>query len=262
MNDTAAVKHGRLAGEVALVTGAASGIGLATARKIAEAGGKVAIGDIDMAAAEAAAAEILAQGGTAWPGRIDVSDEDSVRDFVAGMAGELGAPTVLVNNAGMRVNESSVLDCGPADWDRTFAVNVRGTFLVSRSVVPHMIEAGRGAIVNLGSAAGLVARRNVAAYAASKGAIIALTRSMAADFGAQGIRVNAVCPGSTVTPAFQRFIDNSPDPAAMLQSRLNNHLLGRLGQPEDTANAIVFLASRDAGWITGGIFPVDGGNTA
>lgn len=255
-------KQGRLDGEVVLVTGGGSGIGLAVARKVVEEGGKVAIADIDPAAAQAALETLPGGHQTAWAGQVDISDETSVRDFTADMVENFGRPTVLINNAGIRVDETSVLECSQAAWDRTFAVNARGTFLVSRSVLPHMIDAGGGAIVNVSSAAGLVARQNLAAYSATKGAIIALTRSMAADFGSYGIRVNVVCPGSTVTPAFERVIENAPDPEAMLQARKSRHLLGRLGQPEDVANAIVFLASKDADWITGGVFPVDGGNTA
>ncbi len=262
MTDTSDMPTGRFQGEIAVVTGGASGIGLATATLLSRQGAIVAIGDIDAAAAETAADSVRSQGGSAWGGGIDVSDEASVAEFVEQVVAQVGAPTILVNNAGLIVSAKSVLESSLEDWDKTFAVNVRGTFLVSRAVIPHMIDAGGGAVVNLGSAAALAARPNLSAYSASKGAVVAMTRAMAADFGDKGIRVNAVCPGPTMTVAFKRHIEGSADPAAMLKARESEQLLGTLGQPEDIANAIAFLASREAGWITGGIFPIDGGNTA
>ena len=170
---------------------------------------------------------------------------------------------ILVNNAGGMFSATNVLDCTESDWDRTFALNVKGVFLMSRAVLPLMVRNRNGSIINVSSAAALVGRKNMAAYSATKGAIIALTRAMAHDHGADGIRINCVCPGPTVTPAFLRTLAaTTSDPEAERRSREKDQPLGRLGEPVDIAESIVFLASNKASWITGIVLPIDGGNTA
>ena len=252
----------RLQGRIAIITGGAAGLGEATSRSLAAQGALVAIGDVDYEMAAATAASISASGGNAVSHLLDVRDSAAIAAFVARVKERYGRIDILINNAGGIVSSTSVVDCSEDDWDNTFARNVTSTFLMSKSVIPIMLELGSGAIVNLGSAAGLAARRSLAAYSASKGAIIALTRQMAADYGPRGIRVNCVCPGPTATVNFQRNIAKSTDPAELQRKRESEQFLKRLGQPADIANAIAFLVSDDAAWITGHAYPVDGGNTA
>ncbi len=252
----------RLQGKTAVVTGGGSGIGRACSMALAANGATVAIGDLLPRTGEETAAAIVAAGGKAWPGSLDVSNAASAGAFVQEVLSRFGQIDILINNAGLIVTETSVVDCSEENWDRTFAVNVRGTYLLSRAVLPGMIQRRKGTIINLGSSAGLAARKRMAAYSASKGAIIALTRAMAADHGLDGIRVNCICPGPTRTPAFRQYLEASADPEALRRRREAEQLLGRLGEPEDIAQAAVFLASDESSWISGAIMPVDGGNTA
>lgn len=252
----------RLNGRVAVVTGGGSGIGRATCMALAAEGATVAIGDVLPKTAAETTAAIVAAGGKSWSGELDVSNAASAAAFVQNVLAQFGRIDVLVNNAGLLVSATSVPDCSEEDWDRTFAINVRSVFLLSRAVLPDMIKRRKGAIVNIGSAAGLAARKRMAAYSASKGAIIALTRAMAADHGLDGIRVNCVCPGPVMTPAFKQWLDESENPQALRSKRESEQLLGCLGEPENIAQAVVFLASDDAAWITGVSMPVDGGSTA
>jgi meso-butanediol dehydrogenase / (S,S)-butanediol dehydrogenase / diacetyl reductase len=251
-----------LEGKVAIVTGGGSGIGQATSLLLGQHGAAVAIGDILPEAARATAAAIVQHGGRAMHAPLDVTDALSVDTFVRRVMEQYQKIDILVNNAGGIVSMTNVLNCSESDWDKTFALNPKGVFLMSRAVLPPMIEHRNGSIINLGSAAGLVGRKNQVSYSAAKGAIVALTRAMAHDHGSDGIRVNCVCPGPTLTPAFLKSLASSPDPEGRRKVREAEEPLGRLGQPLDIAQAIVFLASDRASWITGTIFPVDGGNTA
>lgn len=252
----------RLSGKVAVVTGGGAGIGEAASLAMAAEAATVAIGDIAPETAEETVSAISAAGGEGWSMRLDVRDGESVAAFVRDVLARFGRIDVLVNNVGGIVGAASVVDGSEKDWDATFTQNVKGTYLMSRAVIPGMVRQRSGSVVNLGSAAGLAARRNLSAYSAAKGAIIALTRAMAADFGLDGVRVNCICPGPTMTTAFRRTLAASPDPEGLVRRRESEQLLGRLGEPADIANAIVFLASDAAAWITGQVFPVDGGNTA
>jgi NAD(P)-dependent dehydrogenase (short-subunit alcohol dehydrogenase family) len=184
--------------------------------------------------------------------RVDVTDELAVRTAAAKVATQWGTVDILVNCAGIAIRKP-VDQTAESDWTRVFDVNVKGTFLVSKAVLPHIRNGG--AIVNLSSITGIRGVRERAAYSASKGAIAALTRNMAIDYAPRGIRVNAVCPGFVRTP-MTKALTGDPD---AYRSLISVHPLGRLGEPEDIANAILFLVSAEASWITGHLLVVDGG---
>jgi len=254
---------GRLDGRVALVTGAGSGIGRAAAELFAAEGVAVAVVDLNAEGAEETVAKITAAGGRAVAITANVAVAAEVEAAVARAVGELGRLDVLYNNAGVD-SAGSVADATEDDWDRCFAVNAKGTFLFSRAVVPHMEEAGGGAIVNQGSVAGLVAVPNFAAYCAAKGAVVSLTRSMAIDLAARRIRVNAICPGTVFTPLMEPMLRarGGGDLEAGLAKTLVKYPIGRLGTPEEIARVALFLASDDASFLTGSIVTADGGMTA
>jgi NAD(P)-dependent dehydrogenase (short-subunit alcohol dehydrogenase family) len=234
------------AGKRALVTGAGSGIGAAIARKLAAEGADVILADIEAGAAKAIAAEI---GGQSL--QLDVRDEEQVAAAMAGL-------DVLANVAG--IGSTTTAPETPLDiWENVFAVNARGTFLCCKHAIPGMAERGGGAIVNLASVAALVGLRNRAAYCASKGAVVALTRALAVDHVADGIRVNAVCPGTVDSPWVRRLVEDSGESLDALRAR---QPMGRLGLPEEIAGAVAYLASDAAAFVTGTTLVIDGGLTA
>lgn len=251
-----------LKNKVAIVTGGGSGIGQAACLLLAKEGATVAIGDVVPDAAMATASHIIEARGQAMHGSLDVSNAASVETFVGQVLRQYKRVDILVNNAGGIVTSTNVLNCTESDWDRTFALNVKGAFLMSRAILPSMVQHKNGSIINVSSAAALVGRKNLVAYSAAKGAIISLTRAMAHDHGRDGIRVNCVCPGPTLTPALRKTLAAAQDPEGLRKAREEEQPLGRLGEPVDIGEAIVFLASDRASWITGIILPVDGGNTA
>ena len=244
----------RLKGKTAIVTGAGAGIGAATAELFGREGARVLVVDRDASAAERVA---LAVGGTAIA--TDVSDEAAVMAMAKRAAELFGAVDILVNNAGYGFR-GSVLTTETADWDALMAVNVKGVFLCSKHVIPLM--AGGGAIVNTASNVANVGLADRAAYVASKGAVAALTRSMALDHAGQKVRVNAVAPGTTWSSYFDKILETHPDPDGFVAALNARAPMNRVAQPDEIAQAILWLASDESSYATGSILTVDGGMTA
>jgi NAD(P)-dependent dehydrogenase (short-subunit alcohol dehydrogenase family) len=250
----------RLKDRVAIVTGAAKGIGKGIATVFSKEGARVVVVDWDADAGEGTAGEIRRSGGEAIFVRCDVSDEQQVRAMVQAALDAYGRIDILVNNAGIGVYKS-VLDATSEDWDRCLAVNLKGVFLCSKYVIPHMQAVGKGAIVNISSVHAHATVNGVAPYAASKGGVTALTRNMAIDYGPT-IRVNAIAPGWVLTPLIQSIFDSYPDPQEQRRIVEQRQVMKRIGQPEDIGYAAAFLASDEASFITGTQLFVDGGLTA
>ena len=248
----------RLAGRVAVVTGAASGIGRAIAVALAREGARVAIADVNEAGGAEAARAIEKDGGAARAFRVDVTDAAAVDAMVAQVVSYWGGVQVLVNNAGWD-RPMPFVETTPEFWDRVLALNLRGAIACTHAVLPHMIRQTHGRIVSIASDAGRVGSTGEAVYSAAKGGIIAFTKTIAREVARHQINVNCVCPGPSDTPLFQNeFASVSPKLAGSLTRVIP---WGRLGTPEDVAPAVVFLASDDAGFITGQTLSVSGGLT-
>jgi NAD(P)-dependent dehydrogenase (short-subunit alcohol dehydrogenase family) len=247
-----------LEGKIAIVTGGASGIGLAISQRLARDGAKVAILDLDATSAERAAADIAAGGGTAIACGVDVASREQIEAGVAEVRDQLGPVAILVNNAGID-GITPFAQTDPAFWDRIFAINITGTFHCTQVVLPDMVEAGWGRIVNVSSSSAQRGSKNMVAYSATKGAMISFTRSLALELGGQGITVNNVPPGFIETPMLHKSIDSGRFPAGFLDAQIALTPVGRAGRPEDIAAAVAFLASPDASYITGQTLGVNGG---
>lgn len=248
-----------LEGRLAVITGAASGIGAATAAHFAAEGAQMLLVDRDGPTLERLVSELSRAGATVHAFEADVSDPVTALAAVAEAVRRLGGVDVLVNNAGIAFM-ATVDDTSPEEWDRVFAVNVRSVYAYSRAALPALRSRGGGAIVNTASEAGIVGFAQYAAYSASKAAVVNLTRSMAVDHAPDRIRVNCVCPGSIETPLLVRYYEAQADPAAARGEDEQTHPLG-IGQPQDIANAICFLASERSAYVTGHALVVDGGYT-
>ncbi len=252
-----------LEGKVALVTGAASGIGAATVFELAAQGARVGVLDLDTAAAQRVADAIGNAGGEAAAFGCDVRDGDAVHDAVGGVAERFGGLDIAVASAGV-IRYGRVDEIDEADWDFQIDTNLRGVFLVARHAIPLMRARGGGAIVNVASTQAFASQELVPAYSASKGAVVALTRTMALDHARDRIRVNAVGPGSVDTAMLHYAADHfSPqNPDAAIQGWGASHPIGRVIEPAEVARVIAFLASDAASAVTGATYLVDGGATA
>jgi meso-butanediol dehydrogenase/(S,S)-butanediol dehydrogenase/diacetyl reductase len=249
----------RLADKIAIVTGAASGIGLATARLFCAEGAKVALADLQDTREEAAT--LQRRGWPTFAIECDVSSEEAVRGLFSQVLETFSRVDVLVNAAGIGLAKT-VADTSLADWQRLVGVNLTGVFLCCREAVRQMRRQGNGVIVNVASELALVGGGEIAAYAATKGGVLQLTRAMAVDHSAEGIRINAICPGPVETPLLAGLIAAAPNPEAEREDEIQDTLLRRFGQPDEIARAILFLASDDSSYVVGSALIADGGLTA
>ena len=232
------------------MTGAGSGIGAEITRLLMEEGARVLAADLDTSG--------IPDGAFAFTA--DVSSERDVNAMIAAALGEFGHLDILCNNAGIG-SVHDVLGCSVDEWDKLFAVNVRGVFLGTKAALPSMLERGHGVIVNTASVAGLMGLRDRAAYCATKGAVISLTQQVAIQYAGTGVRCNCVCPGTVDSPWVGRLLDQADDPAVARERLVARQPLGRLGQPTEVAKAILYLASDDASFMTGSSLVIDGGMT-
>jgi NAD(P)-dependent dehydrogenase (short-subunit alcohol dehydrogenase family) len=247
-----------LEGRVALVTGAASGIGFACAQLLAARGARVALFDINADQGKARAGEIGAGAGFF---ATDVASEESVTGSIKSVIDRFGRLDILVNCAAIQIM-GTLLETSSENWDRLHQVNLKGVFLCSKAAMPHLQASGAGAIVNISSILGVVADPELTAYGAMKGGVIALTKAMALGYGPSGVRVNCICPGDVNTPMVAAYFDNAPDPAALRAEVNSKYALRRIAEPKEIAEVVAFLASPSASFMTGTILIVDGGLTS
>lgn len=251
----------RLNGKVAIVTGGGSGIGRAIVLAFAREGAKVAVLGRRRDPLARIVSQLSASGGQGTAIVCDVSETQAVRQAVDQVEAQFGRVDVLVNNAGM-LSVSTVETISEPDWDRLIDTNLKGPFLMSRSVLPAFRRARGGVIVNVASVLGLVAMKDRAAYCASKGGLVLLTKAMALDHARENIRVNCICPAIVETELVSALFDESEKGQMARHARVGTLPLGRFGKPEDVAELAVFLASNESSWMTGTAIPVDGGLSA
>lgn len=245
-----------LNGKVALVTGGSNGIGRATCMAFARHGANVVVSDVDEKSGNETKTHIEAAGGKAIYIACDVADPGAVKHLIDHTVSTYGRLDYAFNNAGIEGDKAATADCSEDNWDRVMGINLKGVWLCMRHEIPQMLQQGGGSIVNCSSVAGLAGFRQLPAYAASKHGMIGLTKTAALEYGVKGIRVNALCPGVIQTPMIDRVTEN--DPAALEQFKALEPI-GRLGEPEEIAESVVWLCSDKASFVTGVAFPVDGG---
>ncbi len=253
---------GRMDGKVAVVTGAASGIGRATASLLAREGARVAVTDIQPEAGSEAAEEIGSRGGQARYWQLDTSEEQAVQDVLAEVVDVFGRLDVLVNNAGIAGVNKPTHEITLSEWSRVISVNLNGVFLCTKHAIPHMRRAGGGSIVNLSSIYGLVGAPDSPPYHAAKGGVRLMSKTDAMIYAADGIRVNSVHPGFIWTPMVENFLREQGDVQAGRRQIDELHPIGHMGEPEDIAYGILYLASDEAKFVTGSELVIDGGYTA
>lgn len=245
--------------KVALVTGGATGIGREAALRFAGAGARVVVADVDDERGPATAAEIESAGGQARFVRADVTSPADTEAMVRAAVDAFGGIDYAFNNAGMSGRPGGITDCPLPQWDQTIALNLTGVFLSMRAEVPALLERGGGAIVNTSSGAGLIGFPALPAYVASKHGVIGLTKSVALELGTRGVRVNAVCPGTTRTPMIEAYIGGDPKMEALMTA---SSPIGRMAEPGEIAAAAVWLCSDEASYVNGVALPVDAGAVA
>lgn len=248
----------RLSNKICIVTGGAMGIGKAAALALAREGGTVVVADIDDMGGQATVEEIQLAGGEAFFHHTDVVRSSDVEALVAETVRRYGKLNVLLNNVGVAI-PGKAHEMSEEDWNRVINVNLTGVWRGMKYAIPAMLEAGGGSIVNISSAQSLLGFTGWSGYAASKGGINALTQQAAFDYARDGIRVNAIAPGTIMTPMNEKLMRESPDSQQMMDNWASIHPLGRVGQPDEVAEAVVFLASDESSFITGVVLRVDGG---
>jgi Dehydrogenases with different specificities (related to short-chain alcohol dehydrogenases) len=249
------------AAPIAVVTGAAYGICRATALRLADDGFRLVLIDLDEAGLAETAATLSANGAPAAFFQVDLRDAHAVGNAARQIALTVGTPAVLANVAGLSV-AASVMDTSDEDWGRIIGVNLTGAFLMTRSLLPLMLDRGAGVIVNVASTAAVVGMPRRAAYCASNAGLVGLTRAIAVDHGAQGIRCVAICPGLVETESIETIIEGAPDPAAARRELADRQLDGRMGTPQEIADVVAFVVSPLGRFINGAVMVVDGGTTA
>ena len=250
-----------LEGKVAIVTGGASGIGRGICLRLAEMGASVAVLDVDEAKGRKAAEEISSQGGNAIAIKCDVRSAADCRAATDTVLKKWGKVDILCNCAGIAIRKD-VVELSEEEWDGALDVTLKGIYLLSNEVSPHMVRGGGGCIINIGSGWSLKGGPRAASYCAAKGGVVNLTRAMAIDHGKHNIRVNCVCPGDVDTPMLHSECEQLGEDAQKFMQEAANRPLARVGTPEDVANAVLYLASPMASWITGAALVVDGGGLA
>jgi NAD(P)-dependent dehydrogenase (short-subunit alcohol dehydrogenase family) len=251
----------QLSGKIALITGGASGIGRATGLLMAREGASIVVADLKAAEGERVAGEITQSGGRALFQTTDVSRNEDCRRLVKAVLATFGRIDILFNNAGI-IRRASIVDLPEEDWDLVMDVNVKSIYLLSREVIPHMEQAGGGTIINTASGWGLAGGAKAAAYCASKGAVVLLTKAMAIDHGPQNIRVNCICPGDTDTAMLSDEARQMGEDSGRFLAESAKRPLGRVGTAEEIAQAVLYLASDASSFVTGTAMVVDGGGLA
>jgi NAD(P)-dependent dehydrogenase (short-subunit alcohol dehydrogenase family) len=245
--------------QVALVTGAASGIGRGISEVLSREGVKIIVADIDTKQGLNTAEKIKNHGGDALFVQMDVTNSQQIKDAITMVVERYGKIDILVNNAGIALSHGPVSEVEEVIWDKIMGVNLKGVFLCSKFTIPEMRKRGKGAIVNIASVDGLWALPNAAPYCASKGGVIALTKAMALDCAPFGIRVNCICPGAVLTPLQERFYAEQTNPQRTAELYSKGYPIGRIGTPVDIGNLVAYLSSDESSYVTGSIFVIDGG---